>query len=59
MQRLGLLQLGVDLEQLGVGALAATQASRTLLPDLAQALGVDPGFLGELAPWLGYLTGGT
>ena len=21
--------------------------------------GVDPGFLGELAPWLGYLTGGT
>src|SRR3954447_17572562 len=38
---LGLLELGVDLEQLGVGPLVPAEAGRPLAPDLLEANRVD------------------
>src|ERR1044072_1091176 len=41
MQRLGLHELGLDLEQLGVRALTAAEPPGPLLADLLEALGLD------------------
>src|SRR5205814_2445380 len=41
LDRFRLLELGVDLEQLGVGALVPAEPGRALAPDLLEAHGVD------------------